>query len=226
MYVGDVALPPTEPSSIEMSKGKCAPLGGICAFNAIVSLPIFRSGVMQALIVSIPKSKNRRFRKKRMSKICLIIISSIFYLASATNSMAQNDPKNGANFFQASVRCFLYLKEIKEVKSPEEQKNIAIQGERLFRNAYAEGKAYLEWVRRNPKKVADSTNVIYILMMSGPSDDFILGRWFESTNEYENDVINQRITSTSDAKYIIDKEFRGREASRLYNDQNCELIGR
>lgn len=97
------------------------------------------------------------------------------------------------------------------------------EAERLFLFGYAQGKKFISALRAEKIDKEDLNTevpIIFLMLLQGPSDDFILGRLLENSqksaleevfktgNEYNSDEMKKNI------------------AGNKFRDGNCQLIGR
>ena len=102
---------------------------------------------------------------------------------------------------------------------------------RLFNVGYNAGKKLLEGIRDKTisgAEIGQQTTVTVLLLLNGPSIDFILGRIYENAAGVAHDsVVKEDSAGTlliDPSKWVIDRELQERVAQTKYRDQNCELV--
>jgi hypothetical protein len=99
--------------------------------------------------------------------------------------------------------------------------------QRLFQLGYASGKEFLAAQRSDDPPGRNDMPVIVLLLLGGPSDDFVLGRIFSSANQSAFDKVVKYDESGiyKDAKdWIHSDEVRKMRAQTQYRRANCGLI--
>jgi hypothetical protein len=83
------------------------------------------------------------------------------------------------------------------------------KAEQFFEFGYSQGKEFLEALRSGKIKEEDIRSelpVIMLFLLHGPTDDFILGRMFESTNQGIYDTVYKDIETNEELKKLKAKE--------------------
>ena len=65
-----------------------------------------------------------------------------------------------------------------------------------------------------------------LMMLRGPSADFMLGHIFGWTEDSVYEGITERMKKEAVSKeFHVDKQIRASWAENMFNEQNCSLIG-
>jgi hypothetical protein len=92
--------------------------------------------------------------------------------------------------------------------------------DRLFSSGYLHGKAFVGAVRSNriePKDLNEQVPSGFLMLLQGPTPDFVLGRVFESAQE---NVLKDVITPAS----VTSKDLQATLARRKFRSQNCGVL--
>ncbi len=92
--------------------------------------------------------------------------------------------------------------------------------ERLFSLGYQQGKAFIDALQKNRVELKDRNEQVpsgFLLLLQGPTPDFMLGRVFESAQE---NALKDVITPNS----IASRDFQATLARTKFTKQNCSLL--
>jgi hypothetical protein len=92
--------------------------------------------------------------------------------------------------------------------------------ERLFTLGYEQGKVFIQAARSNRIDQKDINNDVpsgFLMLMQGPTPDFVLGRVFESAQE---NALKDVITPSS----VTNKELKVLLAQGKFSKQNCNVL--
>lgn len=92
--------------------------------------------------------------------------------------------------------------------------------DRLFSLGYQQGKAFIEAIQKNQVELKDRNEQVptgFLLLLQGPTPDFVLGRAFESAQE---NALKDVITPTS----ITSKDLQATLARSKFTKQNCSVL--
>ena len=94
---------------------------------------------------------------------------------------------------------------------------------RLFMLGYNEGKEFIDAIhteKTTQEALRSNTPTGVMMRLSGPSDDFRIGRIFEAAvNDIDNDIY-------SDGENLYSDEVVKLRASTEYINRNCKIMGR
>jgi hypothetical protein len=101
--------------------------------------------------------------------------------------------------------------------------------ERLFTIGLKAGRQFVEALQNrqiSPEAVNSEAPMIVIMLLAGPSVDFIIGRIFESAmNDAFDDVVKRKNgMELPVADWVMDKELKKSIAKQKHHQGNCELI--
>jgi len=144
-----------------------------------------------------------------------IIITTILLLMFANFAVAQTSKEHAAMGAEAwsAFECSSLASHIKDSK----------EGERLFLFGYEQGKKFIRALKANKIEKEDISNgvpMIMLLLLEGPSEDFMLGRIYENAQEHALEKVfktDDKFNSEQFQKDIAKSEFRKR---------NCQFIGK
>jgi hypothetical protein len=144
-----------------------------------------------------------------------IIITTVLLLMFANFAAAQNSKEYAAMGAEAwsAFECSSLASHIKDSK----------EAERLFLFGYEQGKKFIRALKANKIEKNDVSNGVPIgvlLLLQGPSEDFMLGRIYENAQENAlKEVLRTdgNFNSEENQKIIAEREFQKR---------NCQLIGK
>lgn len=153
-------------------------------------------------------------RDMRISRKKILLFSLVLALGSAAPVSAQSSSEYAAmgmatwSAFECSVLA--------------EKSNNATEQERLFKYGYGQGLKFIDAIQSKKIKRDDlskSVPMIMLLLLQGPTPDFMLGRIFEGA-----------LDSALDDVYKTGENFNSDEmqksiAKDKFWKQNCQLIG-
>lgn len=143
-----------------------------------------------------------------------LLVSSIFFL----NFAYAEKVEYGAMVALKSFQCFQYANYAKNQSEENRQ--------RLFTYGLSRSREFLEHAKKNPDKAKamfDKAPWIFGALSSGPTNDFIVGRWFEWST---NDAYEKIVKNIDQEKYKHDEEFQALAARKLFFDSSCDTLGR
>jgi hypothetical protein len=93
---------------------------------------------------------------------------------------------------------------------------------RLFQVGYDAGRSFLTGIQDRTISEAETQKAPFgvLLVLGGPSVNFMVGRVFESATRCANDAVSREDPS----KWVPDNELRANIASIKFRRSNCELI--
>lgn len=143
-----------------------------------------------------------------------LIVSSIFLF---NPSYAANE-KYGAIVALKSFQCFQYANYAKNESEENRQ--------RLFNYGVLRAREFLDHAKKSPSQAEEMFKEapwIFGALSSGPTTDFVVGRWFEIA---ANDAYEKIVRNIDEDKYKDDEEFQALAARKLYFDASCDALGR
>jgi hypothetical protein len=102
--------------------------------------------------------------------------------------------------------------------------------ERLFKLGYTSARRFVADMAASPQdeSIREGAPVGILLLLEGPSEEFIVGRIFESVTEHAYDQVVKRDSAGKSihepAKWLVDEELKKSRANHLYRERNCELV--
>lgn len=143
-----------------------------------------------------------------------IIITAFLSFATVLPATAQ-DSKTYAQMAKATWSAFECSSLASKAGKPKEQ-------ERLFLYGYEQGKIFISAVQAKKveqKDLSSEAPLIMLLLLQGPTPDFMLGRVYESAQDSAlKEVFNTGEHFNSD-------EVQGTIAANKFRKFNCQLIG-
>jgi hypothetical protein len=94
--------------------------------------------------------------------------------------------------------------------------------ERLFKLGYSNGQKFIQSVIDGKVKRSDASSSVatgFLLVMEGPSIDFMLGRAFAVVTHHYVDSLSKNCDSC-----LLDEELRTMKAETSFREMNCALI--
>lgn len=151
-----------------------------------------------------------------MTKLPLNAILVAAYCAFLPATAIAESSKEYAIMANATWSAFECSSLASENNKPKEQ-------ERLFWFGYKQGNKFITAMKAGKIKKKDldaEVPTIMLLLLEGPTPDFMLGRMFESAQNLAlKDVYK-------DGKHSVSKEARAMAAENKFTASNCHLIGK
>jgi hypothetical protein len=153
---------------------------------------------------------------KHVAAAALILAAAIPAYAQATNKLS---PEKEALLLKARKAWSAFECSAVAAQIPD-----PAQQARLFTYGLEEGRAFLKAAQENKFSRADASQIVpigFLMVMEGPSHDFMLGRLWENTV----DNALKDITKSKDGLRLDDDIIRIK-AKTKFNEDNCMLMGR
>lgn len=143
-------------------------------------------------------------------RLRLILLSASLLLANSVGAQTSKDLALMGRVSWSAFECSSLASVMNEDKDQE----------RLFALGYQQGKAFIDALQKNRIELKDRNEQVpsgFLLLLQGPTPDFVLGRVFESAQENAlKDVI------TPDG--ITSKDLQATLARSKFTKQNCSLL--
>jgi hypothetical protein len=144
-----------------------------------------------------------------------VIITTILLLMFANFAAAQDSKEYAAMGTEAwsAFECSSLASHIKDTK----------EAERLFLFGYEQGKKFIRAIKANKiekEDISSGVPMIMLLLLQGPSEDFMLGRIYENAQEHALEKVFK-----TDAKFNSE-QFQKDIAKSEFRNRNCQFIGK
>ena len=144
-----------------------------------------------------------------------IILAAIILLMFSNIVAAQNSKESAAMAREAwsAFECSSLASKINDSK----------EQERLFLFGYEQGKKFIRALKANKIEKEDLSKevpMIMLLLLEGPSEDFILGRIYENAQEHALEKVFK-----TDGKFNSEQFQKDIAKSEFWN-HNCQFIGK
>jgi hypothetical protein len=151
-----------------------------------------------------------------MKKLIAVLFGIIFPFS---NIAFADSEEHGAMVALKAFQCFQYANYTKEGAFEKKNK------EWLFERGLTGARTFLKYLNENPEKtneILDKAPWIF-RTFSGPTGDFVIGRWFQFAVD---DAYEKIVNNIKDDKFKFEAEFQANAARKLYFDTSCDVIGR
>lgn len=145
--------------------------------------------------------------------------SIVGVLAACSMALANDDKVNLGRLAWTAFQCASYA----EMASLKEEQA------RLFQIGYAAGKEFVEGIENKtiPEDEIKQAPWFLLVLLGGPSIDFMIGRIFQFAAEQAHDNVTKLDTNgipLEASRWVTDETLKTIIAKNKYNSSNCELI--
>lgn len=156
----------------------------------------------------------------------IVVGGAVYYFAGAKNPESASPKKENSSFTQSSKEYAVMGREVWsafECSAWASKVDDLKEAERLFMFGYEQGQKFLGALKAEKIKQEDISQEVPIgvtLLLQGPSEEFILGRIYETAQ-----------TEALDEVFKTGNEYNSEElqksiAGNKFRDGNCQLIGK